>query len=51
MHRLGMVLMREVGLIVWDSIANSSHCIVYKGQLDCFYNQLSQLGVLTVAEQ
>ena len=25
MHRLGMVMMLEVGLMVWDSIADSSY--------------------------
>ena len=27
MHRLGVILILEVGLMVWDSIANSSRCI------------------------
>ena len=27
MHRLGMVMMPEVDLMAWDSIANNSHCI------------------------
>ncbi len=32
MNRLGMVMMLEGGLMMWDLVANSPHCIIKGSQ-------------------